>query len=96
LHKVPYVRWPAIALNAALIAATSIDGAHYFIDLVGGAAAIIFTLPKDVMLKGASRCLKRMGLFRGDDVSIRYRRLDMRCTRTKTESTITISRSKDQ
>jgi hypothetical protein len=67
-----------------------------FIDLVGGAAAIIFTLPKDDMLRGASRCLKRMGLFRGDDVSIRYRRLDMRCTRTKTESSITISRSKDQ
>jgi hypothetical protein len=67
-----------------------------FIDLVGGAAAIIFTLPKDAMLKGASRCLKRMGLFRGDDVSIRYRRLDMRCIRTKTESSITISRSKDQ
>ncbi len=38
LRKVPYVRWPAIALNAALIAATPIDGAHYFIDLVGGAA----------------------------------------------------------
>jgi hypothetical protein len=67
-----------------------------FVDLVGGAAAIIFTLPKNDMLRGASRCLKRMGLFRGDDVSIRYRRLDMRCTRTKTESSITISRSKDQ
>jgi hypothetical protein len=67
-----------------------------FIALVGGAAAIIFTLPKDDMLTGASRCLKRMGLFRGDDVSIRYRRLDMRCTRTKTESAITISRSRDQ
>jgi hypothetical protein len=67
-----------------------------FIDLVGGAAAIIFTLPKDDMLTGASRCLKRMGLFRGDDISIRYRRLDMHCTRTKTESAITISRSRDQ
>lgn len=67
-----------------------------FLDLVGSAAAIIFTLPKDNMLTGANRCLKRMGLFRGDDVSIRYRRLDMRCTRTKTESSITISRSKDQ
>jgi hypothetical protein len=67
-----------------------------FIDLVGSSAAIIFTLPKDDMLKGASRCIKRMGLFRGDDVSIRYRRLDMRCTRTKTESTITVSRGTDQ
>lgn len=67
-----------------------------FIDLIAGAAAVIFTLPKDDMQRGATRCIKRMGLFRGDDVSIRYRRLDMRCTRTKTESTITISRSKDQ
>ena len=67
-----------------------------FLDLIAGASAIVFTLPKDDMLKGVTRCVKRMGLFRGDDVSIRYRRLDMRCVRTKTESTITISRSKDQ
>jgi membrane-associated phospholipid phosphatase len=38
LRTVPFVRWPAIALNSALIAATPINGAHYFIDLVGGAA----------------------------------------------------------
>src|SRR5262249_48360851 len=37
LRKVPYVRRPALALNAALLAATLIDGTHYFIDLVGGA-----------------------------------------------------------
>ena len=48
------------------------------------------------MQRGTLRCIRRMGLFRGDDVKSRYRRLDMRCTRTKTESTITISRSKDQ
>ena len=29
------MRWPAIALNSALIAATPINGAHYFIDLPG-------------------------------------------------------------
>jgi hypothetical protein len=67
-----------------------------FLDLVAGASAIIFTLPKDDMLKGVTRCVKRMGLFRGDDIAIRYRRLDMRCVRTKTEASITISRSKDQ
>jgi len=67
-----------------------------FIDLIASAAAIVFTLPKDYMVTGATRCIKRMGLFRGDDVSTRYRCLDMRCTRTKTESTITISRSLDQ
>ena len=67
-----------------------------FLDLVASASAIIFTLPKDDMVKGATRCVRRTGLFRGDDVSIRYRRLDMRCMRTKTESSITISRSTDQ
>jgi hypothetical protein len=67
-----------------------------FLALVASATAIIFTLPKDEMLKGATRCMQRMGLFRGDDVSTRYRRLDMRCTRTKTDASITISRSTDQ
>jgi len=67
-----------------------------FLNLVAGAAAIVFTLPKDEMLNGATRCIKRMGLFRGDDVSTRYRRLDMRCTRTKTDAAISISRGTDQ
>jgi len=67
-----------------------------FLNLVASAAAIIFTLPKDDMLKGATRCIKRMGLFHGDDVKTRYRRLDMRCVRTKTEASITISRGTDE
>ena len=67
-----------------------------FLDLVASAAAIIFTLPKDEMLKGVSRCMSRMGIFRGDDVSMRYRRLDMNCTRTKTDAAIAISRGTDQ
>jgi hypothetical protein len=67
-----------------------------FIDLAASGAAIVFTLPKDDMLKGVTRCLKRMGIIHGDDVSTRYRRLDMRCVRTKTEASIAISRSTDQ
>src|SRR4051794_15229311 len=67
-----------------------------FLDLVASAAAIIFTLPKDDMRKGATRCIKRMGIIYGNDVSTRYRRLDMRCARTKTEASITISRTRDQ
>ena len=67
-----------------------------FIDLVASGAAIIFTLPKPDMMKGATRCLKRMGLFHGDDVTTRYRRLDMRCTRTKTDASISISRRIDE
>ena len=67
-----------------------------FVDLVASAAAIIFTLPKDDMRNGATRCIKRMGLLRGDDVKTRYRRLDMRCSRTKTDASITISRGTDE
>jgi hypothetical protein len=67
-----------------------------FLDLVASAAAIIFTLPKDDMLRGATRCIKRMGIIHGDDVAMRYRRLDMRCARTKTEASITISRGTDE
>jgi hypothetical protein len=67
-----------------------------FLDLVASAAAVIFTLPKDDMLKGATRCIKRMGLFHGDDVTTRYRRLDMRCVRTKTDASITIARGTDE
>ena len=67
-----------------------------FYQLVGSAAAIIFTLPMDDMMTGATRCLKRMGLLRGDNVKMRYRRLDMECTRTKTDAAIAISRAKDE
>jgi hypothetical protein len=67
-----------------------------FIDLIASATAIVFTLPKDDTRRGATRCIRRMGILHGDDVATRYRRLDMRCARTKTESSITISRSKDQ
>ena len=67
-----------------------------FIAVVASAAAIVFTLPRDELVKGVSSCLSRMGIFRGDDVSIRYRRLDMNCTRTKVDAAIAISRGLDQ
>ncbi|OKO86897.1 hypothetical protein AC629_15560 [Bradyrhizobium sp. NAS80.1] len=67
-----------------------------FYDLVGSAAAIIFTVPKDDTTKGATRCLKRMGLLRGDKVSMRFKRLNMECTRTKTDASIAITRPKDE
>jgi hypothetical protein len=67
-----------------------------FLDLVASASAIIFTLPKDDMLRGVTRCIKRMGLLYGNDVSTRYRRLDMHCTRTKTDASIAVSRGTDE
>jgi hypothetical protein len=67
-----------------------------FYELVANAAALIFTIPKPYVLTGATRCIKRMGFLRGDDVKMRYRRLDMECTRTRTEAAIAISRRKEE
>jgi hypothetical protein len=67
-----------------------------FVDFVASAAALVFTLPKDDLQKGVARCLSQMGIFRGDDVKSRYRRLDMNCARTKTEISIAISRGRDE
>jgi hypothetical protein len=67
-----------------------------FYELVANAGAIIFTIPKPDVLTGATRCIKRMGLLRGDNVKMRYRRLNMECTRTKTEAAIAITRGKDE
>jgi hypothetical protein len=67
-----------------------------FFELVANAGAIIFTIPKPDVLTGATRCIKRMGLLRGDNVKMRYRRLDLECTRTKTEAAIAISRGRDE
>ena len=67
-----------------------------FYELVANAGAIVFTIPKPDVLTGATRCIKRMGLLRGDNVKMRFRRLNMECTRTKTEAAISITRGKDE
>ena len=81
--------------NEFYAAADSRKPSPAFINLVASGAAIVFTIPKPDTLKGASRCLGRMGILRGDDIKLRYRRLDMRCTRSKTSASIAISRGKD-
>src|SRR6201989_2694341 len=48
-----------------------------FISLVGAMAAIVFTVTKDDTTTGVTRCLKRMGLLRGDKVAMRFRRLSL-------------------
>ena len=67
-----------------------------FFNLVGAAAAIVFTVTKDDTTTGTTRCLKRMGILRGDKVTMRYRRLSMECTRTKTDASIAVTRGKDE
>ena len=53
-------------------------------------------MTKDDTTTGASRCLKRMGLLRGDKISMRFRRLNWNAQRTKTESWIAVTRGKDE
>ena len=67
-----------------------------FISLVGAMAALVFSVTKDDTTTGATRCLKRMGLLRGDKVAMRFRRLNLECQRNKTESWIAITRGKDE
>ena len=67
-----------------------------FLNLVGSAAAVIFTLPKDDTSTGTSRCLKRMGILRGNKIVLKYKRLNMECDRTKTDASIVVRRGLDQ
>jgi hypothetical protein len=67
-----------------------------FMTLVGAMAAMVFSVTRDDTTTGVSRCLKRMGLLRGDKVSMRYRRLNLECQRNKTEAWIAITRGKDE
>jgi len=67
-----------------------------FLNLVGSATAVVFTLPKDDTVTGTSRCLKRMGILRGNKITMRYKRLDMECTRTKTDAAIVVRRGLEQ
>jgi hypothetical protein len=62
-----------------------------FYDLVGSAAAVIFTLPREDTVTGTSRCLKRLGILR-KKIDMRYRRLDMECTRSRTDASIVVRR----
>ncbi|MFT4274732.1 MAG: hypothetical protein QM576_00120 [Rhodopseudomonas sp.] len=67
-----------------------------FHDLIASAAAIVFTIPKPDTLRGVKRCFGRVGILRGNDIKTRFRRLDMRCARTKTDSSISISRDSSE
>jgi hypothetical protein len=83
-------------INSLYVSSDSRKPTPAFLNFVAGATAVIFTVPKSDTLTGVTRCMKRMGFFRGDDVKTRYRRLDMECTRTKTTSAISISRAQGE
>jgi membrane-associated phospholipid phosphatase len=41
---VPWLRWPGCIVNLLMIAATPIDGGHYFVDVFAGIAVAVLTL----------------------------------------------------
>ena len=81
--------------NEFYAAADSRKPSPAFMNMIASGAAIVFTIPKPDTQKGAKRCFGRLGLLRGDDVKLRFRRLDIRCTRSKTSTSIAISRGTD-
>ena len=81
--------------NEISATATTKKPSKEFLDFVSTAAAQIFTIPKSDALAGVQRCVGRIGIFRGYNISTRYRKLDIRCARPKDATEITISREKD-
>ncbi len=81
--------------NEISATATTKKPSKEFLDFISTAAALVFTIPKGDALAGAQRCVGRIGIFRGYNISTRYRKLDIRCARPKDATEITISREKD-
>ena len=68
-----------------------------FLDLVASAGRHrLHHCRKTTCSRGDTAASSGWGLLRGDNVKMRYRRLDMECTRTKTEAAIAISRGRDE
>jgi membrane-associated phospholipid phosphatase len=44
LFPIGKLRWPVLVLNALLIASTPVQGAHYFVDILGGALVASFAI----------------------------------------------------
>jgi len=45
LWPVCFICWPLLMLNTLMIASTPIEGTHYFVDVIGGVAVSVHTLP---------------------------------------------------
>ncbi|WP_244434713.1 hypothetical protein [Afipia sp. P52-10] len=69
--------------------------AKEFFDFVASAAALVFTIPKNDALRGATRCANRIGFFRGKNIVTRYRKLDIRCNGSRDGTSIAVSRELD-
>lgn len=81
--------------NEVFAATASRKPADGFYGFTAQAAALVFTIPRDDVLKGIRRCVGRIGLLRGNTIATRYRRLDIRCTGGKAGITVSVSRERD-
>lgn len=66
-----------------------------FFDFIASATALVFTIPKNDALRGATRCANRIGFLRGKNIVTRYRKLDIRCNGSRDGTSVTVSRELD-
>ncbi len=71
LWPIPFVRWAILVLNAAMLAATPIDGSHYFSDVFAGVGigVLCFLAAGWIAARTAQSCSASTGSFVPDFVS---------------------------
>ena len=55
LWQVAWLRWPGVVVNGLVVAATPIDGGHYFVDVFAGAviAALAIAAARSLAVRNA-------------------------------------------
>ena len=66
LWRVSWARWPVLALDAAMIAATPVFGGHYMVDVLAGAGVALAAVAAARMPAGGSRGVRHGPAGTGD------------------------------
>ena len=66
LWRVSWARWPVLALDAAMIAATPVFGGHYMVDVLAGAGVALAAVAAARMPAGWSRGVRHKPAATGD------------------------------
>ena len=67
LWRVPWARWPVLALDAAMIAATPVLGGHYMVDILAGAGVALAAIAAARIPAGSPRQIRPGPARTGDD-----------------------------
>lgn len=70
MWPIPYLRWAAVALNVLMIAATPVDGGHYFSDVIAGLAIALACWAVAARCIERPRSVARRGIAAADAPSI--------------------------